>query len=68
MQVVVKTPHTEITITGMISNSILKVLKQECGSDLKIIMERGIRPISLKMAQKLAILFNTTIDRFVISP
>ncbi len=37
MQAVVKTPHTEIIIKGMISDIVLRVLKQEYGSELEII-------------------------------
>ncbi len=120
MQAVVKTPHTEIIINGIVSTGILEALRQEYGNDLKIIedgqtvnifetewyrtvkagmnpgdyvrvfrdkkgwtqaelgrmigglprqhisnMERGIRPISLQTARKLASLFDTEINKFI---
>jgi plasmid maintenance system antidote protein VapI len=120
MQVVVKTPHTEIVIKGMISDRIINFLQKEFGNSFEIIdddapvnifetdwykatksnmkpgdfirayrskkgwtqkelganlggiprqhvsnMERGIRPVSVKMAQKLSILFDTEISRFL---
>lgn len=39
MQAVVKTPHTEIIINGIVSTGILEALRQEYGNDLKIIEE-----------------------------
>ena len=120
MQAVVKTPHTEIIIKGMISDVVLSVLQKEYGNYFEIIddeipvnifdtdwykttksnmkpgdyirayrgkkgwtqeelggrlggipkqhvsnMERGIRHISLKMAQKLAGVFDIEINRFL---
>jgi DNA-binding XRE family transcriptional regulator len=120
MQAVVKMPHTEIIIKGMISDIVLNVLEKEYGNDFEIIddeipvnifetdwykttksnmkpgdyisayrgkkgwtqeelggrlggipkqhvsnMERGIRHISLKMAQKLAGVFDIGINQFL---
>ncbi len=122
MQAVVKMPHIEITIKGMISDSVLNLLRKEYGSNFEIIddeipvnifetewyktiksgmkpgdfirahrgkrgwtqeelgaklggipkqhvsnMERGSRRVSLKMAQKLAVLFDTDIGRFLVN-
>jgi DNA-binding XRE family transcriptional regulator len=120
MQAVVKTPHTEIIINGIVSTGILEALRQEYGNDLKIIeedqavnvfetewyrtvkanmkpgdyvricrekkgwtqtelgmmlggiprqhvsnMERGVRPISLQTARKLASIFDAEISNFI---
>lgn len=120
MQAVVKTPHTEIIINGIVSNGILEALQQEYGNDLKIMedgkavnvfetewyrmvkanmkpgdyvricqekkgwtqtelgmmlggiprqhvsnMERGVRPISLQTARKLASIFDVEISKFI---
>ena len=116
MQAVVKTPLTEIIINGTVSDSILNMLRQEYGSDLRVIeddifetewyrniknnmkpgdyirayrrkrgwtqatlgaelggvpkqhisnMERGTRPVSLKMARKLSDLFGVGINLFL---
>lgn len=120
MQAVVKTPHTEIIINGIVSTGILEALRQEYGNDLKIIeddqavnvfetewyrtvktnmkpgdyvricrekkgwtqtemgvmlggiprqhvsnMERGVRPISLQTARKLASIFDAEISKFI---
>ena len=122
MQAVVKTPHTEIVIKGILSDKVLKVLEKEYGDAFQIIdngkdadidifqtdwyrsvkasmtpgdylrahrerlqltqaelgkqlggiarqhisnMERGVRPISLKMAKIMAKMFKTDFSIFI---
>ena len=120
MQAVVKTPHTEIIINGIISDRVLVFLQKEFGNSLEIIdddkpvnvfetdwykttkknmkpgdfirayrskkgwtqkelgknlgaiprqhvsnMERGTKSISLEMAQRLSVLFDADINRFL---
>ena len=122
MLAVVKTPHIKIEIKGKISKRLLNVLKEEYGSDVKLVpdeedenidifesdwykeingkltpgknmriyrlnrgmtqkalgdllggiprqhisnMEKGIRPISKKMAMKLSSIFKISVEKFI---
>ena len=122
MLAVVKTPHIKIEIKGKISKRLLNVLKEEYGSDVKLVpdeedenidifesdwykeikgkltpgknmriyrlnrgmtqkalgdllggiprqhisnMEKGIRPISKKMALKLSSIFKISVEKFI---